>query len=76
MADRPVRCLQCDYQYLLRRHHGTVVQSELCPGCSYAGWEPSTEERRRELLGCGAPRLALAGGGGRRPARARPDRSR
>ena len=35
-----VRCLQCGYEYQLIRPHGQGIQANVCPSCSYAGWEP------------------------------------
>ena len=57
MGGRLVRCLRCGYEYTLHRHHRTVVQARVCPGCSYAGWEPIAPRAK------GRPRLLFASGG-------------
>ena len=35
-----VRCLECGCEYLLIRRHRRGLQANVCPRCSYAGWEP------------------------------------
>ena len=35
-----VRCRECGNEYLLIRRHRRGIQANVCPNCSYAGWEP------------------------------------
>ena len=46
LTTQAVRCLRCGYDYLLIHHHRRGVQANVCPSCSYAGWEPRGQPRR------------------------------
>ena len=55
-----VRCLECGCEYLLIRRQRRALQANVCPSCSYAGWEPVGQPARASLR---SPKVSTANTG-------------